>query len=100
MEPAAQATRPMEARMKNAGDANYGLDPADGAQICVTEKYKDWYRDPWSWPELGWIIAQPSDFPMGDVVVRSGADFTLKEQVRFEPILVPKSTLGGGGTAE
>jgi hypothetical protein len=22
---------------------------------CRTDIYGDWYRDPWSWPELEWI---------------------------------------------
>lgn len=31
---------------------NLGLDLAGGARLAAAEKYGDWYRDPWGWPEL------------------------------------------------
>ena len=71
-----------------------GLDPLEGAQICQIEQFGDWYRDPCSWPELEWVISNPAEFPMSDVITQRGPEFSMKEKVRFEPIMVPKSSLG------
>ncbi|WP_281377150.1 RNA-directed DNA polymerase [Streptomyces harbinensis] len=55
--------------------------------------YGDWYRDPWGWPELTWVINNPEDFPWSEVVHRDG-NITLRREPRFEPTVVPKSRLG------
>ncbi|MFB6831400.1 reverse transcriptase domain-containing protein [Streptomyces hydrogenans] len=72
---------------------SYGLDAKKAADICQTEMYGDWYRDPWGWPELSWVMKDPSSFPWGEIVHRDG-QITLRREPRFEPTVVPKSRLG------
>ncbi|KAA6217441.1 reverse transcriptase domain-containing protein [Streptomyces filamentosus] len=72
---------------------SYGLDAKRAADICQTEMYGDWYRDPWGWPELSWVMKDPSSFPWGEIVHKDG-QITLRREPRFEPTLVPKSRLG------
>jgi hypothetical protein len=72
---------------------NFGLDAKKAADICQTEMYGDWYRDPWGWPELNWVASNPQEFPWKEVVHRDG-NITLRREPRFEPTVVPKSRLG------
>ncbi|NKI40227.1 RNA-directed DNA polymerase [Streptomyces physcomitrii] len=72
---------------------NFGLDAKKAAEICRTEMYGDWYRDPWAWPELNWITSRPDDFPWAEIVQRDGS-FRTRRDPWFEPIIVPKSRLG------
>ncbi|MFH8395162.1 reverse transcriptase domain-containing protein [Streptomyces sp. NPDC018036] len=72
---------------------SFGLDAKKAADICQTEMYGDWYRDPWGWPELPWVMKNPQDFPWSEIVHRDG-NITLRREPRFEPTVVPKSRLG------
>ncbi|MFF4120302.1 RNA-directed DNA polymerase [Streptomyces sp. NPDC001714] len=72
---------------------NFGLDAKKAADICQTEMYGDWYRDPWGWPELTWVANNPTEFPWQEIVHRDG-NITLRREPRFEPTVVPKSRLG------
>lgn len=72
---------------------SFGLDAKKAADICQTEMYGDWYRDPWGWPELTWVMNNPQDFPWAEIVHRDG-NITLRREPRFEPTVVPKSRLG------
>src|SRR5439155_26887009 len=35
------------------------LDIKRAAANCRTDIFGDWYRDPWSWPELEWLSDHP-----------------------------------------
>lgn len=72
---------------------SFGLDAKKAAEICITEMFGDWYRDPWAWPELSWITSRPSDFPWNEVIQKDGTLKTRRDPW-FEPIIVPKSRLG------
>jgi reverse transcriptase-like protein len=32
------------------------IDPERARQNCYLDIYGDWYRDPWGWPELEWVV--------------------------------------------
>ncbi|MFG2258575.1 reverse transcriptase domain-containing protein [Streptomyces mirabilis] len=72
---------------------SFGLDAKKAAEICTTEMFGDWYRDPWAWPELNWITNRPGDFPWNEIILKDNSLRTRREPW-FEPIVVPKSRLG------
>ncbi|MCX5584501.1 RNA-directed DNA polymerase [Streptomyces erythrochromogenes] len=74
-------------------NASFGLDAKKAAEICTTEMFGDWYRDPWAWPELNWISGRPQDFPWNEIILKDGSLRTRRDPW-FEPIIVPKSRLG------
>ncbi len=72
--------------------SNLGLDLSRGLQLFAQEKYGDWYRDPWGWPEFRWIQA--------NVEKISAAEFfdPKSKELKYEPVFhkmeVPKTHLG------
>lgn len=60
------------------------LDVDAAVKSARAERYGDWLRDPWEWPELDHISKQPE---LLFSRLRSG-------RIRFEPVDVPKSNYG------
>lgn len=73
---------------------NYGLDAKEGARLAEREKYGDWYRDPWGWPEFHWIQQNPSKLPWNDLIAKSSGGIELRAAPFFHLIEVPKARLG------
>ncbi|MER5322864.1 RNA-directed DNA polymerase [Streptosporangium roseum] len=75
--------------------ANLGLDLQRGIKLARQEMYGDWYRDPWSWPELTAVEASTLDAER-DLHLKKGAggEFHLQHRPFFHLIEVPKSHLG------
>lgn len=75
--------------------ANLGLDIPGGARLAAAEKYGDWYRDPWGWPELSVKMAEDIDAERDlGLAVRGGGEHHLSIQPHFHLIDMPKSRLG------
>ncbi|MFC4115051.1 RNA-directed DNA polymerase [Nonomuraea zeae] len=72
----------------------FGLDLQKGAQLCRTEMYGDWYRDPWEWAEITWAKEEPSKIPITDLVSKTGEGIVARFTPEFSPLHVPKSLLG------
>lgn len=60
------------------------LDLKRAASTAKSEMFGDWLRDPWSWPELGFLAANP------EIVV----DRLNSGRTRYERISVPKVNFG------
>lgn len=75
--------------------AKLGMDLAAGAKLLAAEKFGDWFRDPWGWPELAGSFVDELD-PEADLAVQKGSDsrFRLLDPPHFHLIEVPKSRLG------
>lgn len=74
---------------------NLGLDLAAGAALAATEMYGDWYRDPWSWPELGIGFVKSLDVETDLFVARTvRGEYHLVHPPAFHLIDVPKTWLG------
>ena len=75
--------------------ANLGLDLTGGARIAAAEKYGDWYRDPWGWPELTLEFVENLDAEDALGLSRnSDGEYHLQGQPYFHLIEVPKTRLG------
>lgn len=73
--------------------AELGLDFEQGARVTTSEKYGDWYRDPWGWPELSSDFAstlRPTDFE----IEKRDRKFHFVGEPSFHLFDVPKSFLG------
>ncbi|HEX4443133.1 MAG TPA: RNA-directed DNA polymerase [Galbitalea sp.] len=69
------------------------LDIEAAARLCNLEKYGDWYRDPWGWPECNAEFA--SSLGPGDLgVVKDGKRYILGHEPAFHVFDVPKSYIG------
>lgn len=70
-----------------------GLDLVEGAKLLDAERYGDWYRDPWGWPELRPDFVKSlteADLPIEKVASKYSFDHSPKIHA-FE---VPKSFFG------
>ncbi|WP_458112126.1 RNA-directed DNA polymerase [Arthrobacter sp. R1-13] len=76
--------------------AKWGIDLQHGAKVVNGEKYGDWYRDPWGWPEFSEQFVKTLDIELhfGIVPGGSGVAFKFSEPPHFHPLDVPKSRLG------
>ncbi|MCP9001715.1 RNA-directed DNA polymerase [Pseudarthrobacter sp. RMG13] len=76
--------------------AKWGIDLEQGAKVLNGEKYGDWYRDPWGWPEFSEQFVKTLDIEQdfGIVPGGSGVPFKFAETPHFHPLDVPKSRLG------
>lgn len=73
----------------------YGLDLQGGLSLWTDELYGDWYRDPWSWPELQWLRKSLSKCGPEQYFRRTrGEPLQLTQPPRYHAIEVPKSQLG------
>ena len=72
-----------------------GLDLTAGATLASRELYGDWYRDPWSWPELGINFAKGLDVEADLLLGRTaGGEYHLTHRPVFHLVDVPKTWLG------
>lgn len=72
-----------------------GLDLGGGARLASTEKYGDWYRDPWGWPELTAEFVDGLDVEDDLRLARNPrGEYHLQIQPYFHLIEVPKTRLG------
>ena len=59
---------------------------------CHTDLIGDWYRDPWSWPELAWVVEKRSDMVaarLGAVGIQRAANLDVpKENFATRPAIV------------
>lgn len=62
------------------------LDPSLALTNCHTDLRGDWYRDPWGWPELDWVVKRKPEL-LAETVGRN-------EPRRFSRIDVPKENFG------
>lgn len=76
--------------------AKWGIDLVAGAKVVNAEKYGDWYRDPWGWPEFSdqFVKTLEIEHDLGIVPGRAGHPFRFSEAPHFHPLDVPKSRLG------
>jgi hypothetical protein len=75
--------------------AGLRLDLAAGALLAAAEMYGDWYRDPWSWPELGAQFVESLDAEADLMLARNArGEYHLAYLPAFHLIDVPKSWLG------
>lgn len=74
----------------------WGIDLELGAKVVNGEKYGDWYRDPWGWPEFSepFVKSLSVERDFGIVPGASGEPFKFSEPPHFHPLDVPKSRLG------
>lgn len=74
---------------------NLGLDLVGGAKLAAAERYGDWYRDPWGWPELAVPFVETLDAAEAlRVTRRDNGEYHLSVQPSFHLIEIPKSRLG------
>lgn len=72
-----------------------GLDFQGAGAMLGTEIYGDWYRDPWSWPEIKWGAREGGKALALDLLVsRNGRTVAPRASPFFHLITVPKSQLG------
>lgn len=60
------------------------VDVSLAARSATTEMYGDWFRDPWSWPELNYLVKVPSLL----------FDRMDSRRARFERLAIPKTNFG------
>lgn len=74
------------------------LDLESAARIVESEKYGDWYRDPWGWPEGSpeFVSALDLESDFGVKKIRENGKTThwLELAPFFHPMSVPKSLVG------
>jgi len=70
-----------------------GLDIAAGARVANSEKYGDWYRDPWGWPECLPDLAE-SLTPEDLGIAKQGKSYNFVAVPDYHVFDVPKSFLG------
>ncbi|MCI2957195.1 reverse transcriptase domain-containing protein [Agromyces atrinae] len=70
-----------------------GLDLIEGAKVANRDKYGDWYRDPWGWPELDLnFVRELTVMDLG--ISKDGKNFVYRGAPIFQVIDMPKSFLG------
>ncbi|WP_120004368.1 RNA-directed DNA polymerase [Nesterenkonia muleiensis] len=73
--------------------AHLGLDLIKASEILTSEKYGDWYRDPWGWPECQPDFARTLHAEdLG--VKKADKKFVFEAVPSFHLFSVPKSFLG------
>lgn len=73
---------------------HYGLDFKEGARLFRAEVFGDWYRDPWSWPEIAWVANNPDRVPIDELVEKTRDGIVPRIAPEFRPLNIPKSLLG------
>lgn len=70
-----------------------GLDLAEAAKLLDSERYGDWYRDPWGWPELRPEFVETlteADLP----IEKNGTKYRFAHSPKLHAFEVPKSFFG------